>query len=643
MQQFYVELPEQGLTFTTEWLHKLLKATIVLPGIPAKGAKATHPEVFTMPVFPLPPYTGSVRVDTKSWLVPYAIGQLKVAKYRLLRYQQGEVAQIQNILKGEQKKIVSRSLTNTREQTTLQDNNSTDSGNESKETTGELCIEAQKTVAALTKTVAYNNLSTSYGPPTQGILNGSYTKTITHADPSSSEDTNTFTSLVLNKTLNRINEAVLKSRSFSKYSEREETTSSIFNNTTGTENLRCIYRWVNKVYRIGVHNYGYRFLLELQLDSPASGFIASQQALNNINLAKPLSPADNQINCFDNVSAQNYAKLVNSFHLTKLLPPPEPVVISVTLVPGESEKSIIIPAGYAAGTAIITAQSAAGVTSTNATGIISSTAFTITNGSIAPVNPITLNNETGQVQLVIIGDNLPDGQTAQTKGIILNVVITCTVADTKMNEWKMTVFNEINQAYEKMMDRYDHDITSFASRHQQTNQLQITSIERTSIYKNCLDMMLNIYAQKVGHDDQLSPPSFSVNRQQYTQFLQKAIEWDEMTYRFDDYPDNPDQMPRCSDSSLRPFLQASSATVFLPVKPECNFHLLYYLSAGAIWGAEYPFVPINDVDLKIAAHLKQIKSWDKTDREEKHLDIIVPTDMQVVQEGNQLPDYSLFK
>ncbi|HWK04465.1 MAG TPA: hypothetical protein VNS58_12580 [Puia sp.] len=651
IQKLYTEpyylLLDSVLVGMAEVLRELLHATVILPGIP------TVPAGQTEPVFPLPPYQQAIAPTTKNWIEPYAIGQLKMARYRLLRYQQGEVAQIQNVLKGEKKKIVNRSLTNTGEQTVLFNNDSSESSSEGREATGELLVETQKTVAALTKKIKYDKLTTTYGPPTQAVLDGSYSEDIVPNSPSK-EDRSNFTSLVLNKTLNRINETVLKSRTGFRYTEKEEIASSIFNNTSGAGHFRGIYRWVNKVYRISVHNYGCRFLLELHIDNPAADFIASQEIINNINLAKPVSPAQQQpqnIKSFTDITIDNYVVLLSYYQVAKIVLPPEPAAsASITLNAGETEKYIAIPAGYTATSAVITGQIAAGASLTAITGIIGTVAFSVASGT---TENKTLNNETGQVTIAVIGSVLrPQPQVeppvllpppVQPENFILNATINCTVTDKKLNEWKVIIYDAITEAYEKMMAAYNNSITRFAMDDQQTNPLLLNNIEKSCLYRSCMAMILNITAAKTGSRPDIIPPLLTVNRQRYVQFAEDAFEWDEMTYRFDDQPSKLSYSLQGKDDSLRPFLQAGSAVVFLPVRPGYNFHLLYYLSAGIIWGTHYPFVPVNDTDIQTAAHIKKIRYWDEAGKEEKHWNITLPTAMQVVQESDQLPDYTFLK
>src|SRR5450756_474231 len=65
LQKLYTEQPYPLLPLAAPLLQALLQATIILPGIPTGE---------TEPIFPLPPYQGSVAPVTNNWIEPYAIG-----------------------------------------------------------------------------------------------------------------------------------------------------------------------------------------------------------------------------------------------------------------------------------------------------------------------------------------------------------------------------------------------------------------------------------------------------------------------------------------------------------------------------------------------------------------------------------------
>jgi hypothetical protein len=608
------KLPERHLS-------QLLQATVVLPGN----------------IFPLPPYHPVV--NSAGQIEPYAIGRLKMARYRLLCYRQGEIARIQNVLKGEKKKVVHRSLTHNSEQSIQHTLNTNDQSNESKETTHELLTEVKKTVAALTKKISYDKFTVTYGPPNQAVYGGSWKKEILPEESvPAKEDANHFASRVLNKTLSRIQDSVFRSRASFTFNEKEEIESSLFDNQHG-HNFRGIYRWVNKVYRISVENYGYRFLLALQLENPAGDFIASQLLLNNTNLKRPDSPLQQKISSFSDITPENYIALFSYYQVNKVLLPPEATVTTgITLSQGETEKYIPVPAGYLAATASVTGQIAAGATLKEITGIIGTTAFKLTN-TTPKQEDIALGQEMNQVAVAVNGTSMPPKPPVQPSDFILIATITCAVSDNKLNEWKIAVYNEIMTAYQQLMQQYNDQLTRFAREDQQSNPLLLNNIEKSCLYNSCVAMLLKVHAQTIGEQSLVVPPGQPVGMQRYRQFMGEALEWDEMTWCFDDQPAKYTYALQGPDDSLRPFLQAATATVFLPVRPDYNLQVLYYLSAGMLWGARYPFIPVNNASVPIALHLKNIPHWHQQRQEEKHWHVTLPMAMQVIQEGTELPDF----
>jgi hypothetical protein len=609
-----------GVRPSEQQLSQLLQASVILPDN----------------IFPLPPYQPAA--INASFIEPYAIGRLKMIRYRLHSYRQGEIARIQNVLKGEKKKVVHRSLTHNSEQSVQHTHNTNEQSNQSKETTHELLTEVKKTVAALTKKISYDKFTVTYGPPNQAVYDGSWKKEILPEEKvPSKDDANSFASLVLNKTLSRIQDSVFKARAWHTFNEKEEIESSLFDNQYGN-NFRGIYRWVNKVYRISVENYGYRFLLALQMENPAHDFIASELVLNNTNLQKPQSPLQQKISSFSDITRENYIGLLSYYQVTKALLPPEATLTAgITLSQDETEKYIPVPPGYMAATASVTGQIAAGASLKEITGIIGATNFKVTNAD-PKKDDIKLENEINQVAVAVNGTSIPGTPPVLPSDFILIATVTCKVTDNKVNEWKIAVYNEIMAAYQQLMQQYNDQLTRFAREDQQSNPLLLNNIEKSCLYNNAVAMLLKVHTEKVGQEGPVAPPGY-VNTQRYRQFMNEALEWDEMTWCFDDQPAKYSYALQGPDDSLRPFLQATMATVFLPVRPEYNFQVLYYLAAGILWGSRYPFIPVNNASLDIAMHLKNIPHWHLQRQEEKHWHITLPTAMQVIQEGTQLPDF----
>lgn len=609
--------------FTQEEIRCLLHAAVILP-----------PQIF-----PLPPYaTTPSPLKDNSWIMPFAIGQLKMSRYRLLRYQPGEIAGIQNVMKGEQKKVVQRQLNSHQEiqqENTSQRNTHTGSY---QQTSNDLLLEAKKTLAGFTQSTTYDNFTTTYGPPTQALLNGTWSSSL-KPDSDGKQSDSGFMSRVLNSTVNRVSENISRLRSFSQYSEQEAVTSSLFDNRNGNGHFRGIYRWLNKVYCVTVENYGHRFLLELSIEQPAQEYIKSQQSLNAIDLQMPLSPAEKGIAVFTDITVSNYAQLLSYYQVDAIQPPPEPFTFAaVVLRPGETEKYADVPTYYTAEEASVTGIIADGAPVQVIRGIVGSTLFQVPADNPEPLN---MHGETGQLPVSAIGANLPDTPPYKPNDFIINVRIKCRVSEEKMNEWKATVYRQISEAYQQRLSLYVSTLSRLAGEDEQTNPELLRNTERSALQRRCTALLIQVFYTKVGNTpDAHAAAGFQVNEPRYCQFLREALEWDEMTWFFDDSPSIFSYALQGRNDSLRPFLQAQRARVLLPVRPSFNFQLLYYLSSGMIWPAPYPLVPVNESDIRIAGHLKKIYNSQPYTKIEHTWEISLPTAMQVVQESSQLPEFT---
>ncbi len=610
--------------YTPAQLQQLLSATILLPAT----------------VFPLPPAPASppYAPHPGNRISPYAIGELKMSRYRLLRYQPGEIAAIQNVMKGEQRKVTQRQLNNSSEHSAEQTTHAAHTDTQYREASSDLLLEAKKTLAGYTKTTTYNNFNTTYGPPTLSTLNGSVSEQLTAGDNGLKTDSS-FMNRVLNSTINRISENVSRIRASSKHSESEAITSSIFDNRDGRGHFRGIYRWLNKIYCITVENYGYRFLLELQLQQPAAEYIRSQQSLNALDLQKPLSPAEQGIRSLPDLTPENYISLLSYYQLDNaILPPEEQTWVSTVLSTGETEKYVQVPEHYEAVSATVSGIIAAGAPLQALSGIVGSAIFHITDKEHTCT--LELENESGALAVSAIAGNTPASPPYEPTDFILNIKIKCKRADTQLNEWKARAYKQLQDAFQQRLHDYLAALSRLAGEQDQSNPELLRQTERAALRQRCVALLLEVCSTKTG----LPPQQLEVNRPRYLQFFGEVLEWDEMSWHFDDSLPAHSYALQGRNDSLRPFLQAQGARVLLPVRPDRNYQLLYYLSAGMLWQAPYPFIPVNEADTAIAAHLKAVASQrHPLPLIERSWEIALPTAMQVIQEDSRLPVFSSCK
>jgi hypothetical protein len=600
-------------------LTKILVICHFLEGIAMDEQAMLHASILLpAALFPLPPQEATGMAD-KDYIRPYAVGQLKMVRYALSRYEPGEIAHIENVLKGEQKKYLQRNRTLTT--ATFKEHNHTENRirEELNESSSDLVRVAKTTLAGYTKTRAYDKFDTTYGPPTEVTLNGTWVTTLAAATAPDTEERSDFAKKILDHTVNHISDHITEKRSFSRLSETENVHTSILDNRQGAQHFRGIYRWLNKVYHISQENYGYRFMLEIKLCDPARSYIQSQQRINSLDLLKPLSPAEKGISHFDDITRDNYLTLLSYYHVDQVpLPPAEVIYVNITLKDSDTVGYASIPEGYGAVSASI-----AGVLPGDITlsGLAGSKIFTIT--STSSTVDVTLSGESGTLPVSVMAGSEPGG-------FIVNAALLCQPLPATTDAWKILVWQQINTAWQQALTAYDTHITSLACEDDIPNTLLLRNLEQTIIQQRCQALLMELFMTRQGGDPGMM----------YAQFFSQAFEWNELTFTLDDDPWKYNTSLKDKSDSLRPFLQATTATVFLPVIPAQNFRVLYYLSAGILWELPDTFTPVNEKDLAIALALKHVPHWHGQVSVERTWEIKLPTEMQVIDERNRLPYFS---
>ena len=366
------------------------------PPVTAPQVKALCNATVVLPaqVFPLPPAAcpqPSPPTGVQGWIEPYAIGELQMVRQRLVRYQFGEIARIENVMRGERREVTSKrthrqvdELKQAAEQSQVVDDQASDARTSLQE-------QARRAVAEATVTNQYSNFTTSYGPPTQATLDGSWSQTLAPGATPAVEDAVRFAQDVLNRTVNRISRSVSVVRASSTMSQTEDSVGSVIDNTAGAGSLRAVFRWLNKVYEASVVNYGQRLMIEFMVRRPAAAWIAQQQALAGVDYVRPVPPSCLGVTTFDDIRRSNYAALGARYVVTDLEPPPPARRCASIALRGGEEKLLVVHEGYCATSAFV---SCAG----SAAPVVVVGRQTVTGGSAAAV---AMNGEDGVVPVCV--------------------------------------------------------------------------------------------------------------------------------------------------------------------------------------------------------------------------------------------------
>lgn len=287
-------------------------ARIGEPRFPVAGLPAIAPNALAPFPPPLPQIHGHIK--------PVGMADLLVVKYQLLRYERGEVAYIENILKGEKSERSVRRLETTEETTVLETETTKEEERDLQSTERfELKNETENTVSAEGNLKSGNAFSPSYGPMLE--FQGGTDSPVSGSQTQSSRQASNYSREVTARSASKVTERVRKQVTLRKLREFEENTRHSFNNTdAGAGNVMGVFQWVEKVLLGQVFNYGKRLMFDIMVPEPAA-FV--QQAITGSTaagqgLARPpefnLSPA--------NIHEGNYLSLVQQYGANRVRPAP---------------------------------------------------------------------------------------------------------------------------------------------------------------------------------------------------------------------------------------------------------------------------------------------------------------------------------
>lgn len=224
----------------------------------------------------------------------------------------------------------------------------------------------------------------------------------------------------------------------------------------------------------------------------------------------------------------------------------------------------------------------------------------------------------------------------------------CALTAENFAEWQITTYDAILQGYQKQKGEYYARTGSGPTGRAAPNPLASREIEKSELKKGCMRLLSERYFELVGGalGEDGGPPQIAVDAPRYSQFFEQAFEWNEMTYTFYSRVEIPGLVREAPAVSVWPgndplftsFLEAGAASVMLPVKPDYDLIILYYLSSGMIWDGANALTPTVDEYVSIVNELKTVSMTVERPAEDGNgWDILVPTSMTMLQAKPTLP------
>lgn len=624
-----------------------------------------------------------------AYLRPLGFGDHKVVRQKIERYELGEIAYVENVMKSEYKERKYRTLDRT-EQSYIYETETTSGSEKDLQSTErfELQKEIERTISTNLSLNAGVNISASYGPTVKVEAQTNFA--MENAKSESDRIATNYSKEIVSKSVQKINERVMEARTSTTNHEVEETNTHGFDNKSSSDHVIGVYRWLDKIYKAQVINYGRRFMFEFIIPEPAAFYIEAHSKRAEINIDNPAAPKslvrkDDKGNLLDleisEIDETNYLHWVQQYNVTDVELPPQEFIETTILVPyptkdnanlifltGDESRgvniseSVTVPPGYIPFEFSVVGPGAPGNGYNQSedgaywsvwvgnTGLSSSTSWK--QKFYSEYGSETTHEVVDKLPIIVYG--------YKCWFVYLNITIKFQVSQAKINEWKYSTYMSIINAYQKLKADYYEQVARAEAENMSPIQGQTPdtnrSIEKQELKKSCIRLLrnelLNFDLVKPDNliDDNIINKYPEIDMLALLggageiQFLEQAFEWDEMTYLF--YPyfwgrrDNwtKSLLINDTDPMFEKFLQAGASRVIVPVRLNYEFAVWHYLNTLELWGGGEGPVIDDELFISIAAELKEqadIVTPNMLTGEE--WDVKIPTSLVYLQEDSNLP------
>lgn len=617
--------------------HLALHARLVVP-----DAVATQP--------PSPSLHGGT--ESASWEV-LGIGQLKLARHRLVGYSAGELADVVNVMPRERQEVQEHSLTHA-------------SAHEQARSTGEREHEQRRQRSdsseladAVAEVMAADGLARNLSKVTPSYENLNMSLSGTWAGSAANaawnrKDQTSLVQRITERAVHRLNDRVSQRRGLEWQALREQRRSQLIDNS-GHGRLVGLYHWIDRVVRVRLEPLGGRLVLEFLLSDPAGPWLQQLCDASHPPLQKPPSlPApQSQQPPYSIVTADNYQELGASYGLLDLEPPPpQQLAVSATIdqiTLGDLSR-LRIPDGYqaASGSATLAVADSRYALACSIGGIDLPATKAAAEPQLSASVPACTSSSAGPVVIAPPSPVAPLLQTSALSGIAkatgavpvtvitaapafaVTVQLQCELAGTLETNplyvaWQMRVYARLLEAWREADARYALALSErihVAAPHP-------GDLQRKLLRQGCLDALAPA-PQTDGHSQRDYAALFG---------------WAHMTWQYMQHPtDGGQSWPEPAPSAhLRPrvedglddFLHASAARVLLPVLPGSEAWLLWLLQFPIPWAGGPADVPAT---AGTVALLEELQPTPETIAEPVPCwTLRVPTTLLYLQSGSRLP------
>jgi hypothetical protein len=627
----------------------------------------------------------------------YGIRKIGILDYMRIEqevccYVPGEVSRIENVMAREFRKKLVRDL----ERTEITTEESEDSENEtSTDTTSTDRYEMHKEISQMiakeqSQQIAVSaGMNASYEFPAGVTLGVTAGTSLNFSNSSSTTNGFNVAESMAKEVTQKATERILKKVSYKRTAkmlrEHEETNEHGFDNRGSGQHVTGIYRWVDKIYKNTVYNYGKRLQYEFMLPEPARNFKHWMESNGDSGKdkspvpVKPLHPDDIKPGyssfTWQDVKRNTYAQYAAVYGADVEECPASFLRVAKSFSDNPTGKfpkdwdeprgsfkyEIEIPDGYFCNDFWGIYNHGLGFLGKKQFEPESDIIVDTSHFHIKSIHPDWKLLFNGDVNTTIGNDNngmyvtkvLPIGiSTFNVGGFSLNIVTNCELSTDAYEQWQQKAYMAIMDAYNKKYQAYldalvanpepepvkpDYNFNPGKGRAIEARELKRLIIENITTGLGVTPpYFLNAYAKI----NDIEGYKMSLNAgfgqyAHYVNFLEKAFEWDLISYQFLQYlyADRTrwgglimESAP--SDPLFEAFLQSGMAKVTLTVTPGFEKQVLFFLDTG--------IVPVNDAFVPTgqqSVYTSLVNSLKVNDKKPvgKPWETRVPTDLIILQ------------
>ncbi|MDZ7654438.1 MAG: hypothetical protein U0997_00730 [Sulfurimicrobium sp.] len=599
-------------------------------------------------IFPLAPPNSAP--EGASYARPLGFADIQIIKQHLLRYRLGEIAHVENVMRGETKERNERHSRRieSREREIVQETDSQDREQGYKGRSQASSETVDTPLDSLKR--EFDNLQEQYASDGLSVtMSGSWTDSLS-GPAQLSESASDYARRLLDRAAARVARRTESERLRRSVEEFVEQNLRRFDNATGNGHVVGVYRWIDEIHAASLENRGSRLVLEFVIPSPSADYVRHNNLLHGLNLDAPIPPWKGgegiaPILSAADISRSNYAALAARYNATAVeTPPPESLLASVSLQsdPPHPLARLDIPEGY---------QTVSGSVGYCWSGTAPQPLDVLVGNAVLKIDPVQ-SPSPGSLPLSFPQPNqgsVPVSVLSTETGYAINVTLVCACPDdgALFQRWRMATYQIIMAAYQARKEEYLLVMERFSAEYEREASDSRRETERTALRQAATECLI---APFLAWDT--TAPAWHQDTVNFNliPFFRRAFDWGEMTYTFHDSffsasdTNRPAWLTMAQARERGPgfseFLGAGAARLLVPVQPGMVLSLLFYLAShGRFWYGAASLAPVHETNWFLANELKSLLHEPLSGHPEKSWEMEVATSLLMLQEDGCLPDY----